>query len=122
MSDVDGLTEWVREALDGLGTVSARKMFGGMSLYLDGRIFAMIADDALWFKADPLSDPIWEAEGCPMFSYDFGDGKMSGRMNYRRAPDTVYDDADTLRHWAGVALAAAARAPAKRQKAPNRRQ
>jgi DNA transformation protein len=110
----------VSEALDGWGCVSARKMFGGQSLYLDGRIFAMIADDALWFKADAISTPVWEAAACPVFTYDFGDGKMAGTMNYRRAPDDVYDDADALRHWAKFGIEAAMRAPVKRAKASRR--
>ncbi|MBU6207450.1 MAG: TfoX/Sxy family protein [Alphaproteobacteria bacterium] len=115
---MDGLVEWVAEALeDAAGTISARKMFGGLALYSQGRIFAMIADDMLWFKADAESDADWDAAGCPHFTYDFGDGKMAGSMNYRRAPDDVYDDAEAMRHWAGVALAAAARAPAKKPKA-----
>jgi DNA transformation protein len=39
-------------------------------------------------------------------------------MNYRRAPDDVYDDADELRRWAMLALEAGRRAP---KKAPPRR-
>jgi len=111
-----GLVDWVREALDGQGTISARKMFGGLALYLDGRIFAMIADDLLWFKCDAVSDPLWDEAACPRFTFDFGDGKMAGTMNYRRAPDDVYDDADTLRCWALIAIDAALRAPAKKPK------
>ncbi len=34
-------------------------------------------------------------------------------MNYRRAPDEVYDDADELRRWASLGLAAGQRAPRK---------
>jgi DNA transformation protein len=116
MATDDGLVDWVKEALEGAGTITARKMFGGLSLYLDGRIFAMVIDDAIWFKGDAVSDPIWEAADCPMFTYDFGDGKMAGRMNYRRAPDDVYDDADAMRHWASIGIQAALRAPAKKPK------
>jgi len=117
MSD-NSLVEWVSEALDAEGALSARKMFGGLALYLDGRIFAMIADAILWFKCDAVSNPIWEAEGCSLFTYDFGDGKMAGTMNYRRAPDEVYDDAEAMRRWAELGLAAALRAPQKKPKVP----
>jgi len=117
MSSDDGLVDWVQEALDGIGTISARKMFGGLALYHEGRIFAMIADDLIWLKADSESDAVWDAADCPRFTFDFGEGKMAGSMNYRRAPDDVYDDADALRHWAGIAIAAAERAPLKKPKA-----
>jgi len=113
----DGLVDWVSEALEDRPPIVARKMFGGLALYSDGRIFAMIADDLLWFKSDSQSDAVWDAAGCERFTYDFGDGKMAGSMNYRRAPDDVYDDADALCHWAGIALEAAARAPVKKPKA-----
>ena len=116
MSSDDGLVDWVQEALDGIGTISARKMFGGLALYHEGRIFAMIADDLIWLKADSESDAVWDAADCPRFTFDFGEGKMAGSMNYRRAPDDVYDDADALRHWAGIAIAAAERAPLKKPK------
>lgn len=50
------LIDWVAEALDPLGRVTHRAMMGGATLYLDGTIFAIVAADALWFKADPASD------------------------------------------------------------------
>lgn len=121
MSGNDGLVEWVKEALDGVGTITTRNMFGGLALYLDGRIFGMIADDALWFKSDAESALLWEAANCALFTYDFGDGKMSGTMNYRRVPEDAYDDSDAMRHWAEVGIAAAMRAPAKKLK-PKKRQ
>jgi DNA transformation protein and related proteins len=116
MSVDTGLIEWVSEALEPLGSVTKRNMFGGVSLYLDGVIFAIATSDALWFKSDAVSDTIWDAADCPRFTYDFGDGKMSGSMNYRRAPDDVYDDAEAMQKWASVGLAAGQRAPAKKAK------
>ncbi|MEX2643283.1 MAG: TfoX/Sxy family protein [Acetobacterales bacterium] len=35
-----------------LGGVSARCMFGRLGLFLDGRIFGLVADGVLHFKAD----------------------------------------------------------------------
>jgi len=116
MSSNSGLVDWVSEALDGAGSITARKMFGGLALYIDGRIFAMIADDLLWFKSDATSDSLWEDAGCARFTFDFGEGKMAGSMNYRRAPDDVYDDPESMRHWAGIAIEAAYRAPTKKPK------
>ncbi len=107
-----GLLAWVEEALAPLGTVSKRAMMGGATLYLDGTIFALVALDTLWFKSDAESDAEWDAAGCPRFAYEFGDGR-TGTMNYRRAPDDVYDDADAMRRWAALGVAAGLRAPAK---------
>jgi DNA transformation protein len=108
-----GLIAWVEEALAPIGQVSMRRMMGGATLYLDGTIFAIIADDALWLKADATSDAEWDAAGCPRFIYAMGDGRALS-MNYRRAPDDVYDDADALRQWAMLGVAAGLRAPARK--------
>lgn len=106
-----GLLDWVGEALEPLGNVTSRKMMGGATLYLDGTIFALLADDELWFKSDAVSDAIWDDAGCARFSYQMAD--RLAVMNYRRAPSDVYDDADAMREWAALAVAAGARAPKK---------
>ncbi len=108
-----GLIAWVEEALAPMGTVTRRAMMGGATLYLDGTIFAIVADDQLWFKADAASDAEWDAADCPRFTFEMGEGR-TGSMNYRRAPDAVYDDADAMRVWASVAVAAGQRAPVRK--------
>jgi DNA transformation protein len=35
-----------------IGEVTVRALFGGAGLYLDGRIFAILGRDDLWFKSD----------------------------------------------------------------------
>jgi DNA transformation protein and related proteins len=110
-----GLYDWIVEALGSMGIVSKRAMMGGATLYLDGTIFAIMADDALWFKADALTDALWDAEGCARFTYAFKGG-MTGSMNYRRAPDDVYDDVEAMQHWAEIAVEAGQRVPPKKVK------
>jgi DNA transformation protein and related proteins len=111
MSIDQGLLAWIEEALEPLGTVTKRPMMGGATLYLDGTVFAIVADDELWFKADKISDDEWDAAGAERFTYDMG-GK-TGTMNYRRAPLDVHDDPDAMRRWASLALEAGLRAPKK---------
>ena len=113
MAADQGLIDWVTEALAPVGTVTMRRMMGGATLYVDGTIFAIVSDDALWFKADATSDAVRDAAGCGRFTYEMGEGR-SGSMNYRRAPDDVYDDAEALTTWARLALEAGMRAPRKK--------
>jgi DNA transformation protein and related proteins len=108
------LIDWVTEAMEPIGSVTMRHMMGGATLYCDGTIFAIIADDSLWFKADKTSDTVWDEAGCARFTFDMN-GK-TGSMNYRRAPDDVYDDTDSLRLWGALALEAGRHAPAKKKK------
>jgi DNA transformation protein len=119
MSHDEGLYAWVEEALEPVGRVTMRKMMGGATLYLDGTIFAILDEGELWLKADSESDPVWDAEGCEKFSVTFKDGKVDV-MNYRRAPQDVYDDPDAMRRWAALAIEAGARAAAKKR--PRKRQ
>ena len=116
MSFDEGLYAWVQEALEPLGAVTMRKMMGGATLYLDGVTFAIVTSDGvLRFKADAESDALWDAAGCDRFTYEFADGRI-GTMNYRRAPEDVYDDPDAMREWAALAVAAGQRAPKKKPK------
>jgi len=112
------LIDWVAEALEPVGTVTFRRMMGGATLYCDGTIFAIAVMDALWFKADAESTPAFEAAGCELFSYQREDRVAT--MNYRRAPDEVYDDPDAMREWAALGIAAGLRAPAGRSKRKKR--
>ncbi len=118
MADTE-LIDWLAGELAALGTLSARPMMGGRTLYLDGIVFAIIADGELWFKADAASDALWDEAGCARFTYTMGEGR-TGTMNYRRAPDDVHDDPDALHRWAGLALEAGRRGPAKKPKAKKR--
>jgi DNA transformation protein len=114
MSIDEGLLAWVEEALAPLGKVTMRKMMGGATLYLDGTIFAILDGSEIWFKSDVESDAVWDAEGCERFSVTFKDGRVD-TMNYRRGPLDVYDDADAMQRWAGLAVEAGLRGAAKKK-------
>ena len=119
MSLDQGLLDWVLEASEPLGAPSFRRMMGGATFYCDGIAFAIVALDALWFKADAESDAIWDAAGAARFTYDRKDASVA-TMNYRRAPDDCYDDAEAFRQWAEPAIAAGRRAAAKKRPARRR--
>ncbi|PTQ13495.1 competence protein TfoX [Sphingomonas oleivorans] len=108
-----GLLDWLNEALAPFGPVTARAMMGGSTLYCDGTLFAIADGDALWFKADGESDPVWDAAGCERTSFTGKDGRTVS-MNYRQAPSDVYDDTDALQHWAALAIEASRRAAVRR--------
>ena len=115
MSVDEGLYAWVEEALEPLGPVSMRKMMGGATLYLDGTVFAIMVDGEIWFKADAETNQVWDEAGCTeRFSVTFRDGTVD-RMNYRRAPTDIYDDADEMRRWARLAAEAGRRRPVRKR-------
>jgi DNA transformation protein and related proteins len=110
------LVAWVAEAMEPIGHVTSKRLFGGATLYCDSIAFAIVAFDALWFKADAGTDAAWDAIQAPRFTVEREGGKTQS-MNYRRAPDDVYDDADEVLRWGALALEAGRRAPAKKARA-----
>jgi len=100
----DDYLEFVLEQLEGAGEVVARKMFGGVGLYLEGLTFALIADDVLYFKVDDTNRSDYEAEGMGQFQ-PFKDKKTT--MPYYEVPIEVLEKRDLLKDWADKALAVA---------------
>ena len=102
-----GFRDFVQDQLSGLGPVSIRPMFGGAGVYADGVMFALIAFDMLYFKADETTKARFEQEGCAPFTYE-GKGKPV-RMSYWQVPERLFEDPDDMRDWAHEALLVARR-------------
>ena len=60
----------VLDLLGGWGGVSARRMFGGYGLYRQGMMFALIAEDVLYFKVDDQNRAEFKAAGMGPFTYE----------------------------------------------------
>jgi DNA transformation protein len=117
-SDADG--EHLRELFASFGPVSVRRMFGGIGVYADGLMFALVAEGIVYLKADDETIPAFERERSAPFSYVGRNGR-SVSLSYWRLPDRLYDDADTLAEWARAAVATARRASAVKQRRARRR-
>lgn len=107
------------ELLGDLGPVAARRMFGGWGLYVQGCMFALIADEVLYLKVDAESRPLFEAEALPPFVYE-ARGKRQA-LSYFQPPDTAMEDRAEMRPWARAAADAAFRAAAARKPKPTPR-
>ncbi len=108
--------DFVIGQMAGLGTVTARAMFGGYGLYCDGLFIAIIAHDTLYFKADALSQPHFEARGLARFQYQ-ARGKTLQLMYYA-APPEVHDEPQAMIAWGQLALTASVRARRPAHKTP----
>lgn len=117
-----GTADFIKDALRPLGTITVRRMFGGAGVYCDGIIFALLSDDAVYFKVDAASIPDFEAEGMRPFIYDTKLGQR-GIMSYWRLPDRLYDETDELLKWAhrSVAASLAAKGTEQRKKPARKR-
>ncbi len=110
MKSTREFAEYAVELLGTVGSVVARRMFGGYGLYCDGVMFALIADDVLYLKADDASRAAFERAGSEPFAYDARGRRTT--MAYWRAPDDAMESRELAAPWARAALAAALRARA----------
>jgi len=93
----------------GLGEVSVRRMFGGAGVYLDGLIFAIIHEGAIYLKGDAELAAAFAAKGCRQFAWTSPKRGRAVRMNYWTLPEAALDDADEACVWARKALEVARR-------------
>ena len=106
--------QFVVELMAGFAPVQAKPMFGGFGIYLDGLMFALIAQDQLYFKADEQSVPSFERRGLGPFTYEAkakGSEQKSrvASLKYFVAPPEVLDDSQAMAQWARQAYDCALR-------------
>ena len=96
---------YVVDLMQSIGPVHAKGMFGGHGIFLDGLMFALVADSTLYLKADKSISPEFNARGLEAFTYN-KKGKIY-KMSYYRAPEDVLEDPEEMHLWANKAFAVA---------------
>ncbi len=107
MSVSPGFRTYVQDQLSQIAPVTTRPMFGGLTFFHEGRAFALIADERLYFKVDDTNRPDYQAQGMGPF-LPFGDPDKP--MAYFEVPEEVLEDLDELAPWVHKAQQVAARA------------
>ena len=103
--------EFLIEQFEPLGDITARAMFGGHCLYCDGAVFAIVAGNAVYLKADDANRDKFIARGLLPFK-PFED--REGTMSYFQAPPEVFEDTDAMKEWVGGSVSAGRRASQSR--------
>ena len=106
MSDKDFIA-YLHELLAPAGTVSARAMFGGWGVYVDGTIMGIVVDGRLYLKADARTEPAFAATGNAPFVYESSKGPVP--MSYWAVPEEALDSPEAMAPWARRAIEAARR-------------
>jgi DNA transformation protein len=111
--------EFVLEQMADLPSIHKRAMFGGYGIYRDGLMFALIAEQGLYFKAnDALAD---EFTALGLEPFVFTSKGKSVALKYYRAPESVFEAAEEMVLWSEKAFRCAQRSaagnPARRRKA-----
>ncbi|MEM9582464.1 MAG: TfoX/Sxy family protein [Pseudomonadota bacterium] len=92
------------ELFEGVGTLTTRKMMGGLCLYSDGTIFALIhSSGQIYIKGQGAFVAEIEALGGERWTYQRA-GKKPTAMPYWTLPDAYLDDPGEARALALKAL------------------
>ena len=92
----------------------AKRMFGGLGIFHQGLMFALMDEDTLYMKVDDENRPAYEAEGSEPFSVTMRGREMT--MGYYEVPASVLDEPGRLTEWAKTAIDVAKRADAAKPK------
>lgn len=90
--------DYVIDLLSSWGKVTARAMFGAYGLYREGRMFAIVDEDLLYFKVGNPNRSDYKAAGSSPLTYKSKGKKIA--LSYWRVPDEVLEDEETLIAWA----------------------
>jgi DNA transformation protein and related proteins len=97
--------DYVADQLSALRGLVMTRMFGGLGLYVDGKIFGLIDDDIVYLRVDDASRPEYEKRGLEPFRPVRSDPKKVS-LNYYQVPGDILDDSEALLRWAERAVVA----------------
>jgi DNA transformation protein len=106
--------EFLTDLFADFGPVTIRPMFSGHGISADGVNFAMALRAGLYFRADEVTIPQFEAEGSKPFQYQTSTKTVTVN-SYWQLPARLFDDTEELSQWARAALGAAQRAAVKKR-------
>jgi DNA transformation protein len=105
-----------------MGRIEARRMFGGVGLYAEGVMFALIDDDVIFLKVDETLKADLAAAGSRSWTYSRRTGPQAGvpqQTSYWSLPESALDDPEEACAWGrrslGIALAKASAKPVRRK-------
>jgi len=108
--------EFLAEQMKPLGEITWRSMFGGYCLYCNGIVFALVANQALFLKADDDNRGAFEVRGLQRFRPFEGTESMS----YYEAPPEIFEDPKAMKQWCGEAADAGRRVRQSKKKRKQR--
>lgn len=100
---------YVEDQLSEFEDFQTKKMFGGVGIFRDGKMFGMIGHDILRFKVDDTNKADYEAKGMkPLYNE-----KKKRGMPYWEVPPEILEDKTELAKWARVSYELAIKAKKK---------
>ncbi len=101
----EAFRDYVKDILAPFGAITIRAMFGGYGIYDEACMFALIANNELYFKADPQARLYFqEFESEPFVYYSKG---RPVALSYWKVPPDILENHDELSKWIEFATQAA---------------
>ena len=94
---------FVKDLFAGVGTLTTRKMFGGLAIYADGVIFALINSTGALMRAKGALAEELAAEGSQQFIHEVK-GATRAVMPYWTLPCAAMDEPELACDWAQRSL------------------
>ncbi len=110
----------VEDIFAAFGPVAIRRMFGGLGIYAEGVMFALVVEGELYLKTDAAFAQALERVGSVPFAYDRQGKRVV--LGYWSLPAAALEDPAAAAGLARRALtvAQASRVPASRRAGPRR--
>ena len=87
--------QFIMQKFDSLGYVTNRAMFGGYGIFHEGVMFALIADDTLYFKVNESNLDSYEQAGSKPFPHG---------ISYWEVPAELLEEDSKLHEWANTSI------------------
>lgn len=113
-SEQKEFVSYVVELMQGIGPVTAKRMFGGHGIFLDGLMFGIIDNNILYLKADKETENDFKKKGLAVFTYMKKGKEM--KLSYYQAPEETLEEPEKMNFWANKAYHTALQAKALKQK------
>ena len=98
---------YAMDRLSFIDNIRSRAMFGGYGIFHEGLMFALIADDTLYFKVDESNRDIYEKAESQPFPHG---------ISYWEVPADVLEDKNRLGEWAKMSMDIAIRKAKKKRR------
>ena len=98
---------FVMDKLSPIGDVRSRAMFGGYGIFCEGSMFALIAEDALYFKVNEINRDMYKKARSKPFPHG---------ISYWEVPIEIIEENSKLNDWANISIEIAHESAKKRRK------
>jgi len=99
--------DFIMDKLSPIGGIRSRAMFGGYGIFFEDSMFALIAEDTLYFKVNESNRAMYEKAQSKPFPHG---------ISYWEVPAEVIEDDSKLLDWANLSIAIALSVPKRRRK------